>query len=203
MDLSKDTPSSDLYRADLLSHITQTRPSSAIRYTQGISMDLDFERPKSRLHAKATTGLAWAMTVDSYRKHGFYDACIVGGGDRSMFAAAIDRADLGIVAQRMTGTRKSHYLAWAEGFQKTIQGKVGYVPGSLYHLWHGEFQDRHYVSRYGLLSQYDFDPTRDIRLANDGTWSWDTDKPEFHQAVRDYFDSRKEDGVCQTTGNLK
>jgi len=55
--------------------------------------------PPGMLHANTftgpgfCTGYAWAAQRAMLEQVGFYDACIVGGGDKAMFAAAIGRPD--------------------------------------------------------------------------------------------------------------
>ncbi|MFT6620646.1 MAG: hypothetical protein ACJASX_003559, partial [Limisphaerales bacterium] len=33
----------------------------------------------------------------------------------------------------------------------------------------------------------------DLRLNTDGCWEWNTEKPEIHDAVRTFFQNRRED----------
>jgi hypothetical protein len=89
--------------------------------------------------------------------------------------------------------RARHFREWAEPIFDAIKGDVGYVPGDVYHLWHGSFEDRRYVERYHRLAAFDFDPETDIALSDTGLWSWSSDKPEMHAFVREYFASRNED----------
>ena len=118
----------------------------------------------------------------------------MGGGDRTHLATALGRFDLGADSQIMTVARKEHYLSWAHGFYEETQGKVGHIPGRMFHLWHGDFKDRQYTRRYDILTEHSFDPVKDITLDNQGLWKWTSDKPRLHKAVRDYFRSRYEDG---------
>ena len=64
----------------------------------------------------------------------------------------------------------------------------------MFHLWHGSLRNRAYKNRHEGLRQFDFDPSRDIALDDNGTWRWASDKPEMHAFVRDYLMSRREDG---------
>lgn len=38
-----------------------------------------------------------------------------------------------------------------------------------------------------------YDPLDDVAPSPEGVWAWATDKPGLHQAIKDYFDGRKED----------
>lgn len=66
--------------------------------------------------------------------------------------------------------------------------------GTLLHLWPGDLADRGYDVRYQGLRVYDFDPFSDVALDENGCWRWNSDKPELHQYVREYFERRREDG---------
>ena len=43
----------------------------------------------------AACGYAWAARKELIRKHGLYDACIIGSGDRAIFCAAIGVSGIG------------------------------------------------------------------------------------------------------------
>jgi hypothetical protein len=55
-------------------------------------------------------------------------------------------------------------------------------------------RDRHYRERHKILPRFEFDPFQDIAIDDDGCWRWNTDKPQMHTLVNDYFLSRNEDG---------
>jgi hypothetical protein len=93
----------------------------------------------------------------------------------------------------------AHYLQWGMSLYYDVQGQVGSVPGMALHLWHGEMALRQYGSRDQVLKRNSFDPARDIRLTDQGTWEWATDKPQLHQDVIDYFFARQEDGPQDAT----
>ncbi|HNX96320.1 MAG TPA: hypothetical protein PKK12_01440 [Candidatus Aminicenantes bacterium] len=88
----------------------------------------------------------------------------------------------------------AHFLRWAEPWWHEVRGKVGCVPGTIYHLWHGEKADRQYRSRGAILVRHDFDPATDVCLTKEGLLAWASDKPSLHREVVDYFRSRREDG---------
>ena len=72
--------------------------------------------------------------------------------------------------------------------------QVAFVPGRLFHLWHGETENRGYKDRYQRLERFAFDPFADIAMDGSGVWQWNSDKREMHAYLRDYFVSRREDG---------
>src|SRR5205085_2240549 len=62
----------------------------------------------------AACGYAWAAQTELIRKHGLYDACIIGSGDRAIFCAATGHFEEAAVYMRMSGERYGHYMRWAK-----------------------------------------------------------------------------------------
>lgn len=98
----------------------------------------------------------------------------------------------------MTDRRFAHYLAWARPYHEAAGGRVASIPGRIFHLWHGDLEDRQYERRMDRLR--DFDPATDIAVDRGGGWRWRSPKPELHAAVRAYFDLRREDGAVVRAG---
>jgi hypothetical protein len=92
----------------------------------------------------------------------------------------------------MNARRYEHYLQWARPFFESVSGKVEYIEGRVFHLWHGDLRLRRYAERHSYLET--FDPFTDIALDGSGCWRWSSDKPDMHRLVREYFRSRSEDG---------
>ena len=139
-------------------------------------------------------GFAWAGKRALLQHQSFYDAAILGGADGLMFLAmyglfaeAINRSSLNIVSG-------IHYLRWAESFHKAVAQRVGYIPGKIYHLWHGDRKDRKYRDRYRLLRS--FDPDSDIILASNGAWQWKDPQSALAQNAKKYFLERSEDDIA-------
>jgi len=144
-----------------------------------------------------SNGHAWTMRRENLRHAGFYEAMIVGGGDYVFLQAAIGQFEPVRDGHGWTSRNSrqyAHYLRWAERCYRVVQARIGFVPGNIFNLWHGELQDRRYLPRHGILTAYDFDPDRDIAIDDEGGLRWNSDKPALHQAVLEYFRSRQEDG---------
>ncbi|MGH9673934.1 MAG: hypothetical protein ACRD44_12200, partial [Bryobacteraceae bacterium] len=142
---------------------------------------------------RVRTGGAWAARRELMHRHGLYDACILGSGDRAFLGALLGSFPAVIRYILMNGPRAEHYLRWAEPLHDAVRGHVGFCPGTVRHLWHGDRANRRYQGRHVDFARYDFDPGVDIAIDNGG-WRWNSDKPEMHQFVRDYFSARMEDG---------
>jgi hypothetical protein len=153
------------------------------------------ERARSlfSLQGLQAAGIGWTARREILDTHGFYDACIIGGGDRAFAAAALGDLDGPARAWCWNPRQVRHYRDWAEPLYRDVQGDVGFVEGRIYHLWHGDARHRRYRDRLLELAQYDFDPRADIRLGPSGCWQWATAKHEMHQYLVRYFDGRRED----------
>jgi hypothetical protein len=136
-------------------------------------------------------GFAWAGKRTLLQDQGFYDAAILGGADGLMFLAMYGLFEEAINRSSLNKVCENHYLRWAESFHKAVAQRVGYIPGKIYHLWHGDHKNRKYRDRYrSLLS---FDPYSDIVLASNGAWQWKDPHSELAQSAKKYFLERLED----------
>jgi hypothetical protein len=142
----------------------------------------------------STPGLAWAARRSLLERHGLYDARIVGGGDVAIQCAALGEFDHFFDTHAMNRRQIEHYRKWGEPFFAEVAGKIGYISGRIFHLWHGDLNDRQYTVRQRGLLHAGFDPSTDIAVDATGCWRWSSDKPELHRYVRGYFAVRNEDG---------
>jgi hypothetical protein len=143
---------------------------------------------------KTATGLAWAAWRELLESHGLYDACVMGSGDRAILCAALGRFDDLAEALFMDRRRVRHYLSWARPFHESIAGRISYVSGRVFHLWHGTHENRRSRARHREFARFGFDPYVDIALADSQAWCWRSEKHDMHQYVREYFALRAEDG---------
>ena len=168
--------------------------SVVARILRGAAEPVDLYGADSPIERGSTAGLAWAARRDTLERHGLYDACIIGTGDRAILCAALGEFEHGMRSAAMHEPRRRHYLAWARPFHESIRGRVGNIDGRLYHLWHGDLRDRRYRLRHEQLAAFDFDPVADLSLDENGAWRWNSDKSDMHAFVRRYFAERQEDG---------
>lgn len=140
-------------------------------------------------------GVGWAANRTLLEKHGLFDKMIVGGGDTLLSFAAFSpdgnrqREHLDHLPDALTFA----WANWATGFHGDVQGRVGFVPGTVVQLGHGTRQNRRYMERLEILKRHRFDPSLDIEADEHGVWRWASDKPELHSDVREYFRLRHED----------
>jgi hypothetical protein len=142
------------------------------------------------------TGMAWAGRREIFQKCGFYDVSLSGNADHLMAHSMCGDFSSPCVEKYLgkNGRLQKHFAEWSDSFYQEIAGKVGYSPGTILHLWHGERKDRQYVEKSEELRSFDFDPLADISVSSTGCWEWSSDKPSLHNWAVNYFRSRKEDG---------
>ncbi|RTL49746.1 MAG: hypothetical protein EKK40_15520 [Bradyrhizobiaceae bacterium] len=150
--------------------------------------------PAAKNRRSFAWGLAWAGRRHILEEHGFYDAMIVGGATRGVVSAMYGDFDKVIEGCLFTPAYARHYLDWARPFHAAVGGKIGFVPGRLYHLWHGEIENRNYAGRYRGLADCNFDPYADLVVGSNGVWQWARPRPDLEKFLMDHFISRAEDG---------
>lgn len=150
------------------------------------------------------TGFAWA-----YRRSaldtlgGLLDFAICGSGDYHMAAALI-----GDVHASLNQFFPKRYVelceVWAQRAQKIIHnpnGGVGYMPGAIWHYFHGSTANRSYKERWKLLARTNFNPDLDIKRDVQGLWQLTERSAELRDGIRAYNRLRNEDSP-DTAGML-
>ncbi|MBL8635263.1 MAG: hypothetical protein JNM40_18705 [Myxococcales bacterium] len=153
-----------------------------------------------RFDAHGHTGYAWATHRAVLEVAGLYDACIVGSADHLMAHAFLGNPTAECVT-RLLGTDSAHlkhFTGWSARLHSVAQSLgvsgLGFVPGALFHLWHGEIRDRRYFERNQRLRQLGFDPARDLIAHPGAPYQLSSPDGQLAHFVRDYFAQRNEDG---------
>ncbi len=167
---------------------------------------------KGDFAAHGHTGFAWAARREVLAEHGLYDAMIAGSGDHVMAHAFAGDFSSRCIRRIMADNEPhiEHFARWAEQVYPQVRGRVGFVPGRLLHLWHGDTEHRRYVDRNRELAAFGFNPDKHLERDARGLWRWRTGKPGLrgilakltggskHRHMQDwairYFASRREDG---------
>lgn len=164
------------------------------------------EMLSGRFDKHGHTGFAWAARRDVLAEHGLYDACVSGSGDHMMAHGFCGDWESNCIERILGGNtrHRAHFTEWCRRIYKDVRAKVGGVPGTLLHLWHGDMNNRRYVLRNQELALFEFDPNADIRIGSTGCWEWSSDKPDLHQWAVNYYAQRREDGEMppHTRANL-
>lgn len=137
-------------------------------------------------------GHAWAARLDFLQKlGGFLDFAIVGSGDRLM-RLSFEGSDPNQFLKELNLTENFEEAVrqWAA---RAHPARLGYVPGLLYHHYHGKKQNRQYDSRWKILSHHRFSPADDLLRDGSGLISFRGNKPAMEAEIAAYFAARKED----------
>ena len=130
-------------------------------------------------------GLAWAGKTEIFAEHGFYDLAIIGAGDLYVANSAFGTMNSLIKLHFLNEPRAKSYLQWGMPFHQTVASKVGYVPGEIYHLWHGDAKNRNYRGRFKILA--DFNPAADVYVGDNGAWQLEKAKISTRRAAESSF----------------
>lgn len=152
-----------------------------------------FRATLDRSKGAPCSGHAWAARREVIAEHGFYDGCIVGGGDTAFLCAATGDFDKVVQMHQMGLAQESRYRDWASRIYAGMQDGVGFVDFEIDHLWHGSIENRQGRQRHLGLSEIGFNPYSDIALDENQIWRWASDRPELHGYVHNYFLARQED----------
>ena len=99
-----------------------TQPSAALAIESGMRGSNQFGRPTLHGPGSTNNGLAWAARRELLDEAGFYDTCIVGGGDTAMVAAAHGSFD--VATRSMSERQVDHYLDWARSYHDMVGGEI-------------------------------------------------------------------------------
>lgn len=140
-------------------------------------------------------GFAWAARRETLNKLGMLiDWAILGSADRHMCCAVFD-----VAAETYPPGMSEAYLRWLEIWKNRalsqLKKNVGYVPGTVQHMWHGRKSLRGYKSRWLILKEHQYNPESDIIRDVSGVLCLAPGKPEFRDDIREYFRSRNEDSI--------
>ena len=111
-------------------------------------------------HVYPHSGYAWAMTREAYRLG--WRAVRTGrhGLGRSPHGAGPGRRGGSVAGGRCRKSYRREVKRWEERAVRHINRNIGYVPGTIEHLFHGKKTDRGYQSRWDMFVKHEFDPLR-------------------------------------------
>ncbi len=182
--------------------IERQRISLGKWWSEQSKSDMDLNEMLWQMDGKLTWGHAIGFQKEFLENAGFFDSCIIGGGDTALLCANLGATDYCITKMQMRSPQTELYLRWAESVQALTQRQFGYLPGTSYHLWHGSYEDRSSTNRHDILRDAEFDASHDIALNEHGAWVWNSEKPALHNQVAKYFANRREDHTPQVGSSV-
>lgn len=127
-------------------------------------------------------GFAWGARRELLDSMPLYDKALVGGADHIMAHAAAGQIGHSCITKSFTDNI-DEVNEWSDAFYSHVRGKIGYVKGDLYHIWHGTLESRQYLKRI-----QDFTPISKNITQKDENGLFITDDDSY---VREYFDHRE------------
>jgi hypothetical protein len=139
------------------------------------------------------SGYAWAMTRQAFDwVGGLFELGGMGSGDHHMALALVGGGDVSVPPQCSQAYRRE-VLRWQSRAVRHINFNIGYVRGTIEHLFHGRKPDRGYQSRWGMFLTHGFDPLEDLKRNSHGVLEFAGNKPELRHDFDLYLRSRNED----------
>lgn len=91
-------------------------------------------------------GFAWGARRYVLESCPLYDKALVGGADHIIAHAAAGHVPHPCITKAFADNL-DEVMAWSRRFYDAVGGRIGYVPGDLYHIWHGDLGARDYLKR--------------------------------------------------------
>lgn len=156
---------------------------------------------RTRLAQRPSAGHGWGMRRNLLQRLNLYDSMIFGTGDMAIALAGMGLHQQYAEGYPLCNSHRRHYLNWAEQFYQLVDGQVVSIPGSVNHLYHGNFSDRQYGSRLQVMAKHQFDPEADIALTSPGVWRWQGEAAfRYDHYMRSYFPGRADDCPDRLSG---
>ena len=127
-------------------------------------------------------GFAWGARREVLDAIPLYDKALVGGADHIIAHAAAGQINHSCIMKSFTQDIDA-VNEWSRLFYAVVRGKIGYVPGDLYHIWHGDIAKRQYLKRV-----QEFTPESKKITKKDANGLYITDDDSY---VKKYFNERE------------
>ena len=144
-------------------------------------------------------GFVWAFRRDFIEPIGIFDFNILGSGDTILASSVLQLNHIENMWTKYTNNiMLSEFNTY---FNKFIDTRSTYYSQVVYHLWHGSFKNRSYISRYRVFGEVTIE--NNITTPNEifepnvyGLYEYNTKIREvLNKTILDYFHSRDEDGI--------
>jgi hypothetical protein len=139
------------------------------------------------------SGYAWAWTRNALDEvGGLIEIGAMGSGDHHMALGLV-----GYIERSVPGNINAAYLnvlrRWQNRALLHVNMKIGYVPVTIEHSFHGSKTNRKYVSRWDMFSKFGFNPETDLKKNSYGVVEFAGNKPALELAFDQYLRGREED----------
>jgi len=143
------------------------------------------------------TGFAYAASRSLWHEGGkLYPYNFWTGGDRAQLFGVVspEPSEASLKNSYLTDIPDfKPYLEWKQKFYKFINGKTGYIKGTIYHEYHGELINRGYGSGEKRNRDFGFNMKENIFLNQSGLLEFRNPPEGWYEFIERYFKDRKED----------
>lgn len=143
---------------------------------------------KKNAYLSSHPGFGWGIRRDFLDKlGGFYDRAIIGSGDQFFSKGLLD-----MKMPANLGWNSVLEESWAPYRKRagSLKPRIGYLPGTIYHMCHGSVVNRKYCERHEFFKNFGAWNDEVYRNA-DGLW--ELRRPEKRAEALAYFAGRNED----------
>jgi hypothetical protein len=144
-------------------------------------------------HEYPHSGYCWAATRPVLNAvGGLFEYGGMGAADHHQAVALLGHARRSFPA----GVAPSYaalLAAWESRAQHAINGRIGYVPGTIEHRFHGRKTNRQYWGRWQMFLRHGFDPLADLKRNSWGVLEFAGNKPALEHEWDQYLRMRWED----------
>lgn len=142
-------------------------------------------------------GFAWAMRRETWNDlGGLFDTAILGSADHHMAWALVGKV-LDYAPKQISDSYRRNLLTWQERANFHVRQNIGFMPGSIYHHWHGKKKDRRYQERWTILLKQNYNPDFDLKRDWQGLYTFTHEGERMRNDLRRYFHIRNEDSIDQ------
>lgn len=139
-------------------------------------------------------GYVWAAKRNAIDNlGGLFDTAILGSADSHMSFALLGTIERNINPAWVSPAYMRNLLTWQQRANVHIRQNIGFMPGTIYHHWHGRKKDRKYVERWDIIVKHGYDPDQDLKRDWQGLWTLSDHGLRMRNDIRAYFRSRNED----------
>jgi hypothetical protein len=146
-------------------------------------------------------GYVWAMKKNDFlQMNGLFEKSLVGSADLHFaFAILPGNRVKETIPETVDQEYKDSVIEWAETVNSVVQGKIGYIPVKIQHLFHGDRENRQYMSRWNIVVKHHWKPNSYLIPNSKGLLQFNPDyyqqtKPIQSQMIQ-YFKNRLEDST--------
>jgi hypothetical protein len=116
----------------------------------------------------------------------------MGSGDYHMALGMVGNYKASVPASVSVGYANS-IASWATRATIEVNGKLGFVRGTIEHPFHGRKSDRGYQTRWKMFLDSGFDPSIDLKRNTYGVLEFSGAQPNLERAFDRYLRAREED----------